>query len=187
MRVGRQRTKVLPIDRSRESRWLLGRFPDIPSLRAGCEQLAERNPGRLDAHAPFALSGLERPLGLASSPVPWLTLASGILGGTAAFALQYWMDGVDYPLLMGGKGAFAWQAFIPVTFEVTVLFAAIGCFVSVWVLNGLPATEHPLLSSTAFRRASDDGFFLSVETGEAQPAFAMLEQAGALDVVEVGA
>jgi hypothetical protein len=91
-------------------------------------------------------------------------LAGGIFGGLAGYGLQYWSQAIAYPLNVGGRPYHSWPHFIPVTFETTVLGAAVCCFVGMWVLNKLPMPYHPVFNVAAFARASRDRFFLCIET-----------------------
>ena len=79
------------------------------------------------------------------------------------FALQTWVHSVEYPLVISGKPLFAWQAYVPVTFELAVLGGALGAVLGMFALNRLPRHHHPVFASTRFERASDDRFFISIE------------------------
>jgi hypothetical protein len=128
-------------------------------------------------------------MGLRASKVPWITLTGGLLGGLGAFALQMWTLGVDYPLNISGKPSFPYQAYVPVTFEGTILLAAFGTFFGMWALNKLPELFHPVHQARNFPKVSDDKFILSVEATD--PTFDRLKTAdllrglGAKDVEEV--
>jgi hypothetical protein len=90
-------------------------------------------------------------------------LIGGILGGLAGFFLQYWTQVYVYPMNIGGRPHNSWPSFIVVTFEMTILFAAISAVVGMIALNGLPRPYHPIFSTPGFERASRDGFFLAIE------------------------
>jgi len=95
--------------------------------------------------------------------VPLVCLVGGILGGSAAYMLQYWINVIAYPVNVGGRPLHAWPSFIPPTFEMTVLFAGFGAFFGMWALNGLPMIFHPLFNVKRFAAASRDRFFLCIE------------------------
>jgi hypothetical protein len=97
------------------------------------------------------------------------------------------MEAVDYPTQIGGKPPGSWQAYVPVTFEVTILFAAVGCFVGLWFLCGLPYSKHPILEYSNSRRVPDDRLLISVEGDPAEyaEAAAALRACGALEITEV--
>jgi molybdopterin-containing oxidoreductase family membrane subunit len=166
---------------------LLGVFDDADSAAHAGHVLAQQTNEEVDIHAPYPMRGAARALGLGRSPLPWIVLASGVFGGTLAFIGQWWMEAIDYPTRIGGKSAGAWQAYVPVTFEVTILCAAVGCFIGLWFLCRLPHSRHPLVHCDDFRRSSDDRFYVSVETeqsGHAELA-SSLRNSGALEVTEV--
>ena len=117
----------------------------------------------MDAYSPFPIEHLHEALGLRRSKVPLITLVGGILGGIGGYALEYWSQAIAYPLNIGGRPYHSWPHFIPVTFETTVLGAALSCFVGMWALNRLPQPYHPVFGAPVFDRASRDRFFLCIE------------------------
>jgi hypothetical protein len=84
----------------------------------------------------------------------------------AGILLQWWTNAVDYPYLISGKPLFSLPANIPIAFETTILFAAISALVGMLALNGLPRLSHPLFTSRAFKRVTDDRFFISIEADD---------------------
>jgi len=80
--------------------------------------------------------------------------------------LQWWTGKIDYPVVIGGKPLFTWEYAVPVFFELTVLLSSIATFISIFVLNKLPRPSHPLDKVPMFRRVTDDGFFLSIESSD---------------------
>jgi hypothetical protein len=165
---------------------VLGRFPDAAALYHGCERVRDAGYTRWDAHSPFPVHGLDRAMGLRPSPLPWIVLVMGLGGAASAMLLQWWVSVVAYPLVISGKPYFSWPAFIPVTFEVGVLGGAIGAVVGMLGLNRLPMHHHPLFASKRFERATDDAFFISIESWDPKfdPARSaeLLERAGATEV-----
>jgi len=118
---------------------------------------------QFDCHTPFPVHGLDRAMGLAASKVPWLVLGGGLTGGSCGLLLQWWTSAVSYPLIIGGKPLFSYQAFVPVTFELTILLASFGAVFGMFALNRLPMFYHPIFRAPTFHRATDDRFFLSIE------------------------
>ncbi len=123
---------------------------------------------KMDAYSPFPIPDLAEALGMHTTHVPLLCLMGGILGGSAAYLLQYWINVIAYPMNVGGRPFHSWPSFIPVTFEMTVLFAGFGAFFGMWALNGLPMPFHPVFNVERFAFASHDRFFLCVESADPQ-------------------
>jgi hypothetical protein len=121
---------------------------------------------KLDAYSPMPIPELDEALDLGRTQVPLLTLLGGLVGGAAGYGLQWWTSVTAYPLNIGGRPLHSWPHFIPVTFEMTVLGAALMAFLGMWALNGLPRPYHPVFNVPAFVRASRDRFFLCIETGD---------------------
>ena len=128
----------------------------VKALRAGGYR-------RLDALAPFPVHGLEAAMGLRPSPLGWVGLAAGLLGGAGAFWLQWWTSAVDYPLVIGGQPLFAWEFALPVAFEVMVLVAAFAVVGGMLAWNGLPRLYHSSFNYSRSERATNDRFVVIVE------------------------
>jgi hypothetical protein len=143
----------------------------------------------LDAYAPFPVEGLEDALGLPDSPMPAIVLAGGVLGCATGYGLQYWASVLSYPLNSGGRPLNSWPAFIPVTFELTILFAALAAVFGMIAVNGLPLPYHPVFNVPRFSLASRSRFFLVVESRDALfdrgSARAFLTEPGAEEVYDV--
>jgi len=120
----------------------------------------------MDAFTPIPIHELDEALGLRRTRLPRLVLLGGILGGTAGFSLEYWASTIAYPMNIGARPFNSWPQFIPVTFETTVLGAALTCFIGMWALNKLPMPYHPVFNVARFERASRDKFFLLVESAD---------------------
>jgi hypothetical protein len=165
---------------------LLAEFTSAADLYHACEGVRDAGFTRWDAHTPFPVHGLDKAMGLRRSPLPWIVLALGLTGAALGFGLQWWVHVAAYPLVISGKPFFAWPAFIPITFEVAILFAALGAVLGMLGLNRLPMHHHPLFRSTLFERASDDAFFISIESWDprfdAAATRALLESLGARQV-----
>jgi molybdopterin-containing oxidoreductase family membrane subunit len=143
---------------------ILGEFATPADLLHASEQVRDAGFTRWDAHSPFPVHGLETAMGLRRSPLPWIVLAMGLTGAALGFGLQWWVHAAAYPLVISGKPYFAWPAFIPITFELGVLFAALGAILGMLALNRLPMHHHPLFRSKVFDRVTDDAFFISIES-----------------------
>jgi hypothetical protein len=166
---------------------VLGWFPHAAAVKAACRRLREEGFRDVDAHTPFPVHALERDLGLGRSKLPWIALACGSGGAVLGATLQRWVQLVAYPQNIGGKPPSFWAVDMPVTFELAILFAALGCFVGMFVLAGLPRLYDPVMRHPSFDRASTDRFFVSIRATD--PQFFQGQEAltdlGARDVVEV--
>ena len=132
---------------------------------------AVRNAGfsKIDTHTPFPIHGMDKAMGLPNSKLPWLVLCGGLMGTASAILLQWWMNGYDYPFHIGGKPLVSYQSYVPIGFELTVLFSAFTAVFGMLAMNFLPQPYHPLFTHPRFGRFSDDGFFLSIEARD--PSF----------------
>jgi hypothetical protein len=142
----------------------LAEFATPADLYHACEGVRDAGYTRWDAHAPFPIHGLERAMGLRASRLPWVVLVTALGGAVAGMGLQGWVATIAYPLVISGKPLFSWPAFIPITFELSVLGGAFGAVFGMFAFNQLPRLHHPLFASARFERATDDGFFLSIES-----------------------
>jgi len=142
---------------------VLARFDSAKALYRACERVRDAGYTRWDAHTPFPVHGLEKAMGLPASKLPFIALATGLSGAGGGMLLQWWVSTQAYPLVISGKPFFSWPAFVPVTFELGVLFAALGAVLGMLGMNQLPMPHHPLFRSDTFERFSDDTFFISIE------------------------
>ncbi|NLX94970.1 MAG: DUF3341 domain-containing protein [Rhodopirellula sp.] len=165
---------------------LVAEFSGPDELIEAASQVRDAGYRHWDTHAPYPVHGMDRAMGIRPTILPWLVLGGGLLGASVALLMQWWMNAVDYPYIISGKPLFSLPAFIPVTFELIVLFAALTAFVGVLALNQLPQLWHPVFQSRRFERMTSDGFFLSIEARDAMfdeaGTRALLESAGAVAV-----
>lgn len=117
---------------------------------------------RVEAYSPFPVEGVAEALGFRRTKLPLVVLIGGIIGCAGGYWLQYWVSAIAYPLNIGGRPLNSWPAFVPVTFELTVLVAALFAVLGMLGLNGLPMPYHPLFNVSRFSRATQDAFFLSI-------------------------
>src|SRR5579859_4199776 len=167
---------------------VLGEFDSAKSLIAAANKVREAGYTCFDAFAPYPVPGLSEACGLhyglkgwKHNLVPQLTLLGGLGGGLTGFFFQYWVNVFAYPLNIAGRPLNSWPAFIPVTFELTVLGASTFAVFGMLALNKLPQPHHPLFNIQRFKRASVDKFFLCVEAHD--PKFHLVETARLLQSV----
>ena len=169
---------------------LLAEFDTPRDLYHACEKVRDEGFSRWDAHTPFAVHGLDTAMGLKSSIMPWIVLVCGLTGTIGGFLMQTWVHIEAYPLIISAKPLWAWQAYIPVTFECGVLFASFGAVFGMFHVNRLPTFYHPVFNSDRFAAVTDDKFFISIEAADPQYDEArtrsLLEEAGAkhIEVLE---
>ena len=142
---------------------MMAEFDNPEQLSAGAERAHTAGYRRMDAYSPYPIEGLAEVIGFKRTHLPLIVLIGGILGGIGGFCLQYWTSVIDYPILVGGKPYNSWPAFIPVTFETTILGAALAAVLGMLALNGLPMPYHPVFNVERFALASRDRFFLCIE------------------------
>jgi hypothetical protein len=169
---------------------LMAEFDNHEDLLAATRRAHAQGYRRMDAYSPFPVEGLAEALGFHRTRLPLVVLLGGIAGGLGGYLLQYYTAVIDYPLNVGGRPWHSWPAFIPVTFEMTVLIAALSAVLGMLALNGLPMPYHPVFNVPRFEMASRNLFFLCIEATDAQfdaeRTKLFLESLGPQQVHEVG-
>lgn len=145
---------------------LIAEFKDPESLISATSQAREAGYRKMDAYTPFPIEELVHALGVRGTRLPYIVLVGGIIGGLSGYFLQYYASVISYPLNVGGRPYNSWPAFIPITFETTVLLAAFAAVLGMLALNGLPQPYHPVFSVPGFEAASRDRFFLLIEAND---------------------
>lgn len=168
---------------------LLAEYDSPHAVFSACEKIRDSGFKCFDSYTPFPVHGLDKAMGLGPSYLPWFVLIAGTTGATLAMFFMIWCSVYDYPLNIGGKPVFSIPAFIPITFEVTVLFSGLTAVFGMFVLNKLPTFHHPLFNIKNFARATDDTFFVLIESRdkmyERQKVSEFLKNTGAKSVVVV--
>lgn len=154
---------------------VMGEFGTPEELIHAVEKIREAGYQRVNAYSPFPVEGLSEALGLKRNMVPPICLLGGLAGGIGGFFFQYWAAAITYPQNIGGRPLNSWPAFIPVTFELTILGAALAAVFGMLALNKLPQPHHPVFNVDRFTHASADRFFVCIESKD--PKFHLAESA----------
>jgi hypothetical protein len=165
---------------------ILAEFDTARDVLHAAEKVRDAGYVRWDTHTPFPIHGMDRAMGLRDSRLGWIVIVCAVAGLTGAFVMMHWMNGIDYPLIIGDKPGGApgtLPSMVPILFELTILLSAFGAVFGMLFLNRLPRHNHPVFESDRFRKATDDKFFISIEADD--PKFdvdatrALLEKAHA--------
>ena len=168
---------------------VMAEFDDPATVIAAARQAHEEGYRQMDAYSPYPIHALSEAIGFTKNRLPLIVLIGGIIGMVGGYALQYYVAVINYPLNVGGKPLHSWPAFIPITFETTVLGAALAAIFGMLALNGLPEPYHPVFNSPNFALATRDRFFLVIESRD--PKFdrdattGFLRSLGAQEVADV--
>ena len=157
---------------------VMAEFSSASDLLHAAKEIRGKGFTRIEAYSPFPIHGLDNALGHPGSKVPWIVLAGGLTGAGGGMLLQWWTSAVEYPIRIAGKPFFSIPAFVPVTFELGVLFAAFAAILGMLALNRLPKPYDPVFRHSRFDRVTDDCFFLSIEATD--PLF---DRAGAQEAL----
>ncbi len=147
---------------------LMAEFEDPTSLVAAAREARLRGYRKVEAYSPFPIEELSEALRLPRNKLPLIVLLGGILGGIAGYLLQYYVTVWYFPLNIGGRPLHSWPSYIVITFEMTILFAALAAFFGLLALNGLPMLYHPVFNVERFALASRNRFFLCIEATDPQ-------------------
>lgn len=155
-----------PATETARSHGLLAEFLTPEEVVSAAERAYAEGYRSMDAYSPFPVHGLAEAMGFTRNRVPLLVLLGGIFGGTFAFFMQWYTATIDYPINIGGRPFNTWPAFIVITFELTILGAAIAAVFGMLGLNGLPRPHHPIFNAPNFVTASQDRFFLCIQSDD---------------------
>jgi hypothetical protein len=174
-----------------QSYGLLAEFPSAQALLDAAHAVRRAGYTQTDAFSPMPIHGLAEALGFEEHIIPKVVLGAGITGLIAGYGLEYWSSVIAYPLNIGGRPLHSWVAFIPPAYETTILCAAISAVVGMLALNGLPQPYHPVFNHPRFSLASQDKFFLVIESRDPKYSTdatkSFLAGLGAKEVVAVDA
>ena len=155
---------------------VMAEYPDVESLLAAAEKVRDAGYRRWEAYSPFPVHGLDAAMGHKPSILPWIVLGGGLTGMLSGILLTWWtnatsFDGIPYAVrgyefIISGKPIFSFPASIPPIFELTILFSAFAAFFGMLAMNLLPRFQHPVFNSARFTRASQDRFFIAIESSD---------------------
>jgi|YNPBryulayer2012_1023412.scaffolds.fasta_scaffold16298_2 hypothetical protein len=155
--------KALEILIEEEAEGVVAEFENPGALLEAAEKIRDAGYKRFEVYSPFPIHGMDDAMGLKQSPLGFIVFAVGSIGCIGALLLQWWTSAVDYPIVYSGKPYFALPAFVPITFELTVILSGFTAMVGMFALNRMPRFFHPMFYSENFcKKASDDGFFAAI-------------------------
>lgn len=146
----------------------LAEFDTADDVLHAAERVHEAGYEKWDVHTPYPVHGMDRAMGLSDSRLGWIVLVCALVGLSLAVLMMQWMNGYDYPLVIGGKPPDAYTSMVPIMFELTVLFSALGTTFGMFGLNSLPRHHHSVFYSDRFETCSHDKFFVSIEVEDKQ-------------------
>ena len=144
----------------------MAEFESPSDLVAAAHRVYSLGYRRINGYSPYPIEELSEAIGFTKTSLPLIVFIGGIVGGLSGFFMQYWMAAIDYPINVGGKPTNSWPAWIPITFEMTVLFAAFSAVLGMLILNKLPQPYHPVFNLPNFALATRDRFFLAIEAND---------------------
>jgi len=168
---------------------LIAEFDSPGDLVTAATRAREDGYRRMDAYSPFPIHEMTAALGMRRTKLPIVVLVGGLVGTATALLMQWFASAIHYPINVGGRPLASWPMFIPITFELTILFASFATVFGMLGMNGLPMPYHPVFNAPRFALASRDRFFLCIEAKD--PKFDLdrtrrfLETLGAHDIAEV--
>jgi hypothetical protein len=145
---------------------LLAEFDDPTSLVAAAKRTYAAGYRKIDTFSPYPIEEAWEAIGQHDRRLSLIVLCGGLLGLLTGLGLQEWVHQIAYPINIAGKPLNSWPQFVPVIFELTILFAALSGVIGMILLNGLPMPYHPVFNVARFERASRDKFFLLVESAD---------------------
>jgi hypothetical protein len=168
---------------------VMAEFEGPNELVSAARQTYEAGYRRINGYSPYPIEELSEAIGFTHSRLPLIVFIGGLVGGIGGFLMQYYIEVMNYPINVGGRPYNSWPAFIPITFECTVLVAAFSAVLGMLILNKLPQPYHPVFNAPNFALATRDRFFLVVEANDPKydhdRVVEQLKELNALEVVDV--
>ena len=149
---------------SKSSYGVLAQFDSPRDLLIAASKIRDKGFIKFDCHTPYPLHGLDDAMGLKRSILGYIVGGGALGGAMIGLLLQWFASSYDYPIVISGKPYFSWQAYMIITFVMMVLGGALSSLLGMLHLNRMPTYYHPLFNSESFKKATDDGFFVSIES-----------------------
>src|SRR5436853_2813369 len=147
---------------------IIGEFRTAAAVLHAAEKVRDLGLRKWDVFTPFPVHGMDKAMGLKNSKVGWFSFLGGVAGYTGGMLMIWWMNAVDYPIVIGGKPMFSPFGAFPPCYELTILLGSFGALFGMLFLNRLPRLHHPLLKHKRFELATHDRFFIVIETVDAR-------------------
>jgi hypothetical protein len=145
---------------------LLAEFDTPADTLHAAEKVRDAGFSRWDVFSPYPVHGMDEAMGMKNSKVGWFAFAGGVTGYATGMIMIWWMNAIDYPIIVGGKPMFSPFSAFPPSYELTILFGSFGALLGMLGLNKLPRLHHPLLKNRRFAGATHDKFYIVVETAD---------------------
>jgi hypothetical protein len=145
---------------------VVAEFDNPADTMHAAEKVRDAGFRKWDVFTPFPVHGMDKAMGLKNSKVGWFSFLGGVTGYTCGMLMIWWMNAVDYPILVGGKPMFSPFSAFPPSYELTILLGSFGSLFGMLFLNRLPRLHHPLLKNRRFALATHDRFFIVIETAD---------------------
>ncbi len=156
----------VPVSSPAQTYGLLAEFETTADILAAAKRVHDAGYTRWDVFTPFPVHGMDKAMGLKNSKVGWFAFLGGVAGYTTGMLMIWYMNGVDFPIVVGGKPMFSpFYPFVP-CFVLTILLGSFGAVLGMLFLNRLPRLYHPLLKSRRFAHVTHDKFYLAIESSD---------------------
>lgn len=143
---------------------LIAQFDTPADIMHAAEKVRDKGFTRWDVYTPFPIHGMDGAMGLKNSPVGYFSFTGGVIGFFSGMLMIWWMNAVDYPIIIGGKPMFSPFGAFPPSYELTILLGSFGTLFGMLFLNRLPRWYNPLFKSERFKQVTHDKFFIVIET-----------------------
>lgn len=145
---------------------IIAEFDNPADTMHAAEKVRDAGFRQWDVFTPYPVHGMDKAMGLKNSRVGWFSFIGGVSGYTTGMLMIWFMNRIDYPILVGGKPMFSPFSAFPPSYELTILFGAFGALFGMLILNRLPRLHHPLLKHRRFAQATHDKFYVVIETDD---------------------